>query len=154
MQEEGLPDAVWGALCGHLHILPWRSWCEDDQGRRAEDGHYLGEGWVLEGKYKRFFIMLSYIMLSLPCGTLCFMLYASITPIWTHLHAIMLLLCRCVQIGVMEKTSPGRHWWIFGVMRLEPGRLWEPKIRLTEGWREYMLRETETTISTRQLMYD
>src|SRR3954471_20132288 len=52
-----------------------------------------------------------------------FMLYASITPIWTHLHAIMLLLCRCVQIGVMEKTSPGRHWWIIGVMRLEPGRL-------------------------------
>ena len=65
----------------------------------------------------------AFIMLSLPCGTLCFMLYASITPIWTHLHAIMLLLCRCVQIGVMEKTSPGRHWWIFGVMRLEPGRL-------------------------------
>ena len=44
------------------------------------------------------------------------------TPM-THLHAIMLLLCRCVQIGVMEKTSPGRHWWIFGVMRLEPRRL-------------------------------
>ena len=123
MQEEGPPDAVRGALCGHLHILPRLSWCEDDQGRSAEDGHYLGEGRVLGGKYKRFFIMLSYIMLSLPCGTLCFMLYASITPIWTHLHAIMLLLCRCVQIGVMEKTSPGRHWWIFGVMRLEPGRL-------------------------------
>ena len=69
------------------------------------------------------FIYYAFIMLSLPCGTLCFMLYASITPIWTHLHAIMLLLCRCVQIGVMEKTSPGRHWWIFGVMRLEPGRL-------------------------------
>ena len=54
----------------------------------------------------------------------------------------------------MEKTSPGRHWWIFGVMRLEPGRLLESKTRLTEGRREYMLRETETTISTRQLMYD
>jgi hypothetical protein len=38
-------------------------------------------------------------------------------------HAIMLSLCRCVQIGVMEKTSPGRHWWICGVVRMEPGRL-------------------------------
>ena len=64
MQEEGPPDAVRGALCGHLDIPSRLSWCEDDQGRRAEDGHYLGEGRVLEGKYKRFFIMLS-----LPCGT-------------------------------------------------------------------------------------
>ena len=43
MQEEGPPDAVRGALCGHLDILSPRSWCEDDQGRSAEDGHYLGE---------------------------------------------------------------------------------------------------------------
>src|SRR3954462_13370 len=64
MQEEGPLDAVRGALCGHLHILPRRSWCEDDQGRSAEDGHYLGEARVFGGKYKRFFIMLSYIMLS------------------------------------------------------------------------------------------
>ena len=64
MQEEGLPDAVRGALCGHLDILSRLSCCEDDQGRSAEDGHYLGEGRVLEGKYKRFFIMIS-----LPCGT-------------------------------------------------------------------------------------
>ena len=64
MQEEGPPDAVRGALCGHLDILPRLSWCEDDQGRSAKDGHYLGEGRVLGGKYKRFFIMLS-----LPCGT-------------------------------------------------------------------------------------
>ena len=80
MQEEGPPDAVRGALCGHLHILPRRSWCEDDQGRSAEDGHYLGEARVLGGKYKRFFIMLSYIMLSLCFHylvvhyALCFML--------------------------------------------------------------------------------
>ena len=65
MQEEGLPDAVRGALCGHLHILPRLSWCEDDQGRSAEDGHYLGEARVLGGNYNFFFIMLSYIMLSL-----------------------------------------------------------------------------------------
>ena len=141
MQEEGPPDAVRGALCGHLHIPPRRSWCEDDQGRCAEDGHYLGEARVLGGKYNFFSIMplcfhyalcfmLYAIMLPL-CHyafhyaimlLLCFY-YASITPIWTHLYVIMLLLCRCVQIGVMEKTSPGRHWWIIGVMRLEPGRL-------------------------------
>ena len=60
MQEEGPPDAIGGALCGHLHILPRLSWCEDDQGRSAEDGHYLEEARVLGGKYKRFFIMLSY----------------------------------------------------------------------------------------------
>ena len=65
MQEEDPPDVVRGALCGHLDILPQLSWCEDDQGRSAEDGHYLGESRVLGGKYKRFFIMLSYIMLSL-----------------------------------------------------------------------------------------
>ena len=59
MQEEGLPEAVLGALCGHLDIPSRLSWCEDDQGRRAEDGHYLGEGRVLGSKYKRFFIMLS-----------------------------------------------------------------------------------------------
>ena len=63
-QEEGPPAAVGGALGGHIDILSRRSWCEDDQGRSAEDGHYLGEGRVLGGKYKRFFIMLS-----LPCGT-------------------------------------------------------------------------------------
>ncbi|XP_073365158.1 uncharacterized protein [Aegilops tauschii subsp. strangulata] len=52
MQEEGPPDAVRGALCGHLDILPRLSWCEDDQGRSAEDGHYLGEGRVLGGVSK------------------------------------------------------------------------------------------------------
>ena len=148
MQDEGPPDAVRGALCGHLDILPRRSWWEDDQGRSVEDGHYLGEARVLGGKYKRFFIMLSYIMLSL-----CFH-YHVVHFTVSCWHAIMLLLCRCVQIGVMEKMSLGRHWWIFGVMGLEPVRLWESKIRLTEGRREYMLRETEITISTRQLMYD
>ena len=48
--------------------------------------------------------------------------YAFIMPLCFH-YAIMLSLCRCYHIGVMEKTSPGRHWWIFGVMRMEPGRL-------------------------------
>jgi hypothetical protein len=37
---------------------------------------------------------------------------------------------------------------------MEPGRLRAAKTRLTEGRREYMLRETGTTFSTRHFMYD
>jgi hypothetical protein len=43
---------------------------------------------------------------------------------------------------------------MFGVIRMETGRLRASKTRLTEGGREYMLRETETTFSTRHFMYD
>ena len=67
MQEEGPPDAVQGALCGHLDILSRRSWCEDDQGRSAEDGHYLGEARVLGGKYKRFFIPMFGVHFTVSC---------------------------------------------------------------------------------------
>ena len=67
MQEEGPPDAVRGVLCGHLDILSRRSWCEDDQGRSAEDGHYLGEARVLGGKYKRFFIPMFVVHFAVLC---------------------------------------------------------------------------------------